>query len=93
MLSQQQRHARYVFRRAALVASLGGACAKCGSKRKPLQFHHTDESTRTWRASHYSQYSRIKLYERDAKAELLELRCRECHPGPKTKIADREIPE
>ena len=92
-LTQQQRTIRYTFRRRALIAALGGRCVKCGKKTKWLEFHHKDQRTRTWQANRTNCLRRIKLYERDAEAGLLELNCHDCHPRPGKKYDDVTIPD
>ncbi len=62
--------------RAELVASLGGRCAQCGSKKK-LEFHH--KKTRTWIASQLNRWSRLKRYSEEIKAGLIELLCKKCN--------------
>lgn len=63
-------------RREALEIALGGVCRKCGAHER-LEFHHTHG--RTWIARAVAQWTRIRLYERDAAAGLLVLLCRTCH--------------
>lgn len=68
---------RYHARRAALVASLGGACIDCGCHTLPLEFDHVVE--RTWSNRRVGGLQRIRLYEREALRGEIVLRCAPCH--------------
>jgi len=63
-------------RRRALIAKLGGVCASCGTKRG-LQFDHL--KPRRWKPSKLSRSTRLRVYERAARAGKLQLLCADCH--------------
>lgn len=73
----EKRKAELVIRRAALVAQLGGKCAnaKCGS-RLELQFDHPNG--RAWRPDRCG-WTRLKIYEREARAGIIRLLCAKCN--------------
>lgn len=65
-------------RRAALIAKLGGRCAKCGGRWR-LEFNHP--KGRDWDPARLNQRSRIARYEREAARGLVDLGCRRCNAG------------
>ena len=61
-------------KRKELTMKLGGACVKCGRKRR-LHFDHIDSSTRTWNTRSKSRWMRMVLYFRDFERGFLQLLC------------------
>ncbi len=62
-------------RRAAWIATKGGACAECGSTKR-IEIDHVDPAKKSVNAA--SLWSRTKAY-REAELEKCQLLCRECH--------------
>lgn len=77
---------RYAGRRAAAVASLGGACAICGAT-EGLEMDHVDPSTKTASIAKLILAKPERLREELAKCQLL---CKGCH-GAKTSL-QRGVP-
>ena len=63
---------RYHVRRQELILLLGGKCVGCGAC-ADLQFDHI--VPRTWVLRDKSRWTRIALYEREAKEGKLQLLC------------------
>jgi hypothetical protein len=59
-----------------LRALLGGVCQRCRST-EDLQFHHPHG--RLWEPRRMNLRHRMRLYQRDYQAGLLELLCRKCN--------------
>lgn len=61
--------------RDSIVKKLGGRCVEpgCGTT-KNLEFDH--KRPRTWVAKKLGQLQRLRVYEREADQDLLELRCK-----------------
>lgn len=62
--------------RAALVQSLGGRCAQCGSTHS-LEIDHIHG--RDYRLSDLSSDQRVSRYRREAQANLLQVLCDPCN--------------
>jgi hypothetical protein len=60
--------------RAELIAYLGGKCVKCGTTDR-LEFDHKG-GDRDWEPTRVNQWTRMKLYWRDARAGKLRLLCK-----------------
>lgn len=54
---------------------LGGKCSKCGSCEN-LQFHHIDETTKSFNIGKLMNYSKEKVLNELSKCVLL---CKDCH--------------
>lgn|SRR5574339_16971 len=63
-------------RRLTLIDTLGGKCAHCGT-RKNLEIDHIHG--RDWDPAKKSRWSRIVIYEREAKEGKLQVLCRKCN--------------
>ena len=69
-------------RRKALIVLLGGVCKnpddnlEC-TKHKKLEFDHI--WGRTWDTRKYNQNTRMKFFELEAEAGLIQLLCRSCN--------------
>jgi len=63
--------------RSALLAKLGGRCAKCGAVER-LEFDHHPEAC-TWEPQKVSQWIRIARYRREAAKGQLRVLCRSCN--------------
>lgn len=74
----RQKRRRYRVERRELIRQLGGACVQCGCTRvKLLEFDHV--APRTWERVNHNQMTRLRFYQREAAAGLIELRCRSCN--------------
>lgn len=72
----KDRAKRCAERRWMLIMQLGGKCANCRT-RKNLEIHH--KNGRLWEPWKTSRWRRIKRYEQEAKAGLLEVLCSKCN--------------
>ena len=63
-------------RREALIDSLGGKCVVCGTKKK-LEIDHING--RDWEPNKKSRWTRVVIYEREAKEGKLQVLCRSCN--------------
>lgn len=65
-------------RKLRIVEKLGGCCVVCGETDIDLlEFHHP--AGKNWRSRDCSRTQRLKRYEEDADAGLVELLCDSCH--------------
>ena len=75
----------YRARRAALIAEMGGQCARCGAT-VDLEFGHT--APRDWQPRRVNRMTRLRLYHRDWLAGICRVECGGCngdkHPGRRT---------
>lgn len=62
--------------RLQLIIDMGGKCVLCGSIHK-LEFDHPNG--RDWQPSHYSRWTRMKLYRQDWERGNLRLLCEYCN--------------
>lgn len=70
-----------VRRSNALKIKLGGVCVQCGeTDLDELEFHHPHG--KNWRSRDVSRFERLRRYEQDAAAGLVELLCDDCHNYP-----------
>ena len=81
IMSKRQRLWAYRAR-LALVATLGGKCAHCGSTHD-LELDHIYGATWRHRSIEYSH--RISIYRREAKRGLLQVLCRTCNLAKRTR--------
>jgi hypothetical protein len=64
-----------------LKLKLGGKCPSCGEDcLDELQFHHPEG--KQWRSNQVGPSERIRRYEAEAAAGLVELLCGDCHKRP-----------
>ncbi len=61
---------RWIKRRAAAVATLGGKCAVCGAT-KNLEFDHVDPATKVATIAKASSFSQVRFDAEVAKCQLL----------------------
>lgn len=66
-------------RREALIQKLGGRCANidCESPLENLELDHIHG--RDWNVIDYSQMGRVRKYEKEAAAGLLQVLCASCN--------------
>lgn len=72
----QRKGLRAYQRRLELIDKLGGKCLFCRS-RKNLELDHING--RDWDPAKKSRWSRIVIYEREAKEGKLQVLCRRCN--------------
>lgn len=75
---RERRKAIYQVRRALLITRLGGKCADCEcDDHERLEFDHL--RSRTWNTRKIGRWKRIEIYETEASAGMIRLRCRSCN--------------
>ena len=72
----QRKALRAYQRRLALIDQLGGKCVKCKTQKR-LELDHING--RDWEPNKKSRWTRIVIYEREAKEGKLQVLCRKCN--------------
>lgn len=81
IVSRRRRETEYkakrsYARRLALIKSLGGKCVECGRKNR-LEIDHIEG--RDWDPAKKSRWSRVAIYEREAREGKLQVLCKRCN--------------